>query len=51
MSTQKKQLGDVVKINRGEYKDRVGILEAKEQRTWLVRLESGEAVSPCPSPS
>jgi hypothetical protein len=45
MSTQKKQLGDTVRINRGEYKDRVGVLEAKEQRTWLVRLESGEAVS------
>jgi hypothetical protein len=45
MSTQKKQLGDTVRINRGEYKDRVGILEAKEQRGWLVRLENGEAVS------
>jgi len=45
MSTQKKQLGDVVRINRGEYKDKTGVLEAKEQRTWLVRLESGEAVS------
>ena len=45
MSTQKKQLGDTVRINRGEYKDRMGVLEAKEQRTWLVRLETGEAVS------
>jgi hypothetical protein len=45
MSTQKKQLGDTVRINRGEYKDRVGILEAKEQRAWRVRLENGEAVS------
>ena len=45
MSTQKKQLGDVVRINRGEYKDKTGILEAKEQRTWRVRLENGETVS------
>jgi len=45
MSTQKKQLGDVVRINRGEYKDKTGVLEAKEQRTWVVRLETGEAVS------
>jgi hypothetical protein len=45
MSTQKKQLGDTVRINRGEYKDRVGVLEANQQRAWLVRLESGEAVS------
>jgi len=45
MSTQKKQFGDVVRINRGEHKDKTGVLEAKEQRTWVVRLETGEAVS------
>jgi len=45
MSTQKKQLGDLVRINRGEYKDRTGVLEAKEQRNWVVKLETGETVS------
>jgi len=45
MSTEKKQLGDAVRINRGELKDKIGVLEAKEQRSWVVRLENGEAVS------
>ena len=46
MSQKKeKQIGDLVSITRGQYKEQDGILRDRSQRGWLVELQSREIVN------
>ena len=44
MSKSNKKIGDQVIITKGLHKGKVGVLQGRSQRGWLVELESGDVV-------